>query len=218
MTAFVPDDDRPAEAGLRLWPLLALVLVWLAMLLLGGGDVDQAILRRVHVSGPPWLAPVNLVTRFGDWQLLLGATFLAAGWLLYRRRLRLAGFLLVSTLLGRGLVAIQKLALGRLRPEQDDPMVVVDSFAFPSGQAANSMILYLLLVLLLIEDPRRRTLAAVAAVLASLLIGVSRVLLGLHWPSDVVGGWAFGLLWVLLSVRLWRSGAVERGNGALERV
>jgi undecaprenyl-diphosphatase len=210
MTAPVP-EDRPAEAGLRLWPLLVgLVLVWLAMLLVGGSGVDQAILRGAHVSEQPWLAPVNLFTSFGDWQLLVGATFLAAGWLLYRRRLRLAAFLLASTLLGRALVGVQKLALGRVRPEQDNPFVVVDSFAFPSDHAANSMIVCLLLVLLLVGNPRRRTLAAVAAVLVSLLIGISRVLLGVHWPSDVVGGWAFGLLWVLSSVRLWRSGALER--------
>ena len=44
--------------------------------------------------------------------------------------------------------------------------------------------------------------AAAGAILLSLLIGTSRVMLGVHWPSDVVGGWAFGMLWVLVTLRL----------------
>jgi undecaprenyl-diphosphatase len=44
--------------------------------------------------------------------------------------------------------------------------------------------------------------AAAGAVLLSLLVGISRVMLGVHWPSDVIGGWAFGMLWVLLTLRL----------------
>ena len=45
------------------------------------------------------------------------------------------------------------------------------------------------------------TSAAAGAIFLSLLIGVSRVMLGVHWPSDVIGGWAFGLLWVLVTLR-----------------
>lgn len=209
MTA--PDlNDWPSQAGSSLWPLVALLLVWLAMLLVGGGGFDQSILTGFHVSERPWLVAVNLVTRLGDWQLLVGVTFLAAGWLLYRRRSRLAAFLLVSTLIGRGLIKVQKFAFERVRPEQDNPFVLVESFAYSSGHAGNSMIVYLLLVLLVIEDRRRRNIAVLAAMLVSLLIGVSRVLLGVHWPSDAIGGWAFGLLWVILSVRLWRGGALQR--------
>lgn len=204
--------SEPGGTGLRLrLQAGALVLVWLAMFLVGGGDLDQRILRRMHVSEPPWIVPVNLVTRLGDWEILVALAFLAAGWLLYRRRIRIAAFLLGSTLLARALVAVQKMAFERLRPEQDEPLIIVESFAYPSGHAANSMIVYLLLVLLLIEDPQRRRLAALGAVLASTLIGLSRLALGVHWPSDVIGGWAFGLLWVILSVRLWRNWA-SRGR------
>jgi len=58
------------------------------------------------------------------------------------------------------------------------------------------------LVLALTRDLRWHREAAIGAVLLSLLIGTSRVMLGVHWPSDVAGGWAFGLLWVLLTLRL----------------
>ena len=63
------------------------------------------------------------------------------------------------------------------------------------------MIFYLTLALALSAGTRLRHVPAAAAVLLSLLIGTSRVMLGVHWPSDVIGGWAFGMLWVLLTLR-----------------
>jgi undecaprenyl-diphosphatase len=63
------------------------------------------------------------------------------------------------------------------------------------------MIFYLTLALALTPRPWR-TAAAAGAICLSLLIGTSRVMLGVHWPSDVIGGWSFGLLWVLLTLRV----------------
>jgi undecaprenyl-diphosphatase len=63
------------------------------------------------------------------------------------------------------------------------------------------MIFYLTLALAVSAQNRSRKIAAAVAILLSLCIGTSRVMLGVHWPSDVVGGWAFGLLWVLLTLR-----------------
>jgi undecaprenyl-diphosphatase len=74
--------------------------------------------------------------------------------------------------------------------------------SFPSGHAANSMIVYLALALLAFDDPRHRRWAVAGALLLSFLIGLSRPMLGVHWPSDVVAGWAFGLLWTLLVLGL----------------
>lgn len=204
-----PDPPIPPAATATV-PLAALLFVWAGMLLLGGGGIDQAIITGAHLSEQPGLTLALIVTRLGDWEILVALTFLAAGWLMYRRQMPTALFLLGSTLLARLLVGLQKAMLGRVRPEQDNPFVVEESFAFPSGHAANSLIVYLMLALLLTEDRAKRKLAMAAAILASLLIGLSRVLLGVHWPSDVVGGWAFGLFWLLLSVRLWRAGVKDR--------
>ena len=64
------------------------------------------------------------------------------------------------------------------------------------------MIVYLGLALLAFDDPSHRRWAVAAALLLSFLIGLSRPMLGVHWPSDVVAGWAFGLFWTLLVLAL----------------
>jgi undecaprenyl-diphosphatase len=105
-------------------------------------------------------------------------------------------------LVGRSLGEAQKYWIARVRPDIEPGLVIVKTSSFPSGHAANSMIFYLTLALALTAGRRWHRLAAAGAILLSLLIGTSRVMLGVHWPSDVIGGWVFGILWVLLSLRL----------------
>ena len=64
------------------------------------------------------------------------------------------------------------------------------------------MIFYLTLARVLTAGTRWHRATVAGAVALSLLIGTSRVMLGVHWPSDVIGGWAFGMLWVLLTLKL----------------
>jgi undecaprenyl-diphosphatase len=104
-------------------------------------------------------------------------------------------------LIGRGLSEIEKIWVARPRPELEPHLVLVKTQSFPSGHAFSSMVFYLALALALTGDSRWRWPAASAAVLLSLLIGTSRVMLGVHWPSDVIGGWAFGMLWVLVALK-----------------
>ena len=85
----------------------------------------------------------------------------------------------------------------------DQAVVLTHSLSFPSAHAANSMIVFPALVLFLI--PQRRGPAMVAAIVASLLVGASRPLLGVHWPSDVVAGWAIGAAWLLIMWPMARS-------------
>ena len=66
-------------------------------------------------------------------------------------------------------------------------LVEVSYQSFPSGHAANSTIAYVALALLLFDDPKQRRVAVAAAMVLALLIGISRPMLGVHWPSDVVG-------------------------------
>jgi membrane-associated phospholipid phosphatase len=191
--------EQQTEAASPNWIAAAgLALLWLVMFLAGGGDWDRGLLVGAYAGDQPWMVPALFVTRLGDWEVLVAITFFAAGWLLLKRRPHLALLLVGSTLAARLLVGLQKIMLARVRPAENEHLVQVQTLSFPSGHAANSMVVYVILALLLVKDEGQRRAAVIAAVVVSLLVGVSRVLLGVHWPSDVAGGWAFGLLWVML--------------------
>jgi undecaprenyl-diphosphatase len=180
----------------------ALVAIWLAMLLFGRGPLDQAIYQALYAGGHPALVTTaRIFTALGEPTVLIGAGFFVAGWLWWRKRTRLALVLMSVILVGRGLSEVQKYEIARARPTLEPHLVVVQTSSFPSGHAASSMIFYLTLALALTSRNRWRWVAAAGATILSLLIGTSRVMLGVHWPSDVVGGWAFGALWVLLTLR-----------------
>lgn len=173
------------------------------MLLNEGGRADRWVYLQLYAGDRPLLSPLaRLFTFLGEPTLLVvsGLAICALLWFLNRRS---QAVVLVAVILsGRALAEIQKVAFARPRPAIEPHLVVTKTFAFPSGHAANSMIFYLMLALILTKDSPWRLRAALGAIALSLLIGVSRVMLGVHWPSDVIGGWAFGALWVLLTLKL----------------
>jgi len=171
--------------------------LWLAMLLLGAGAVDRDILYALYTRDEPLLQQAALgITQLGNWWTVVGVTLAGAMFLFWRGKRWDALTLLIATFTGRGLVILQKDYFARLRPEENLRLVEVSYQSFPSGHAANSTIAYVGLALLLFVDPERRRVAVIAAMILALMIGISRPMLGVHWPSDVVGGWAFGLLWL----------------------
>jgi undecaprenyl-diphosphatase len=184
--------------------LFALIVAWTVMLLFGGMDLDRGLLSLLYAGKeqPEAAAAARILTEIGGSAVLVPLTAAGAAWLLYRRRFRDAALLLGLTLSGRMLVALQKAQTARLRPEDQEHLVEVQSLAFPSGHAANSTMVYLTLAFLLTATSSRRTLAVWGAVWLAVLIGASRIVLGVHWPTDVIAGWAFGLFWTLLLLRL----------------
>ena len=183
--------------------LLILAAIWLAMLLGGTGAFDRTVYEALYAGHRPLLLAVaRLFTALGEPTVLVTAGFLVAGWIWWRHHPHLALAVLLIVLVGRGLAEAQKYWIARVRPDLEPPLVVVKTSSFPSGHATSSMIFYLTVALALSAGTRWHRLAAAAAVLLALLIGTSRVMLGVHWPSDVIGGWAFGMLWVLLNLRL----------------
>jgi undecaprenyl-diphosphatase len=171
------------------------------MLLLGGpaAAADTALLHLFHI---PALAPAALVlTRLGDGYVLLPLSLAAAAWIAMRRGIRPAGLYLLIILSERGLVELQKHVVGRVRPDPAGRLDAVVTMAFPSGHAANSMAAWLGLALLA-APPRLRPAAVAAALAVALPVGLTRLVLAVHWPSDVIGGWAFGAAWTLLLLRL----------------
>ncbi|MEQ7872476.1 phosphatase PAP2 family protein [Sphingomonas sp. ASV193] len=180
-----------------------LVVIVLAGLLGGPGTpVDTALVRgfehwRLAHPGPTqamiWL------TLVGGAPLSLSALAIGAMALWFRAKPRWAGALVAAGLGERVAVEILKRIVNRPRPQFDPHPVATYSQSFPSAHAANSMTA-LLLVALLVVAPSKRGPAVVAAVATSLLIGLSRIYLGVHWPSDVLAGWAIGILVATLAV------------------
>jgi undecaprenyl-diphosphatase len=189
----------PVPRQLKMIGMTALPLIWLSAFLLGGpgAPLDRSILSLLYAGDHPSLARgAAILTDLGGWAVLLPLSLAGAAILLARRGIRDAVLLLLIALGGRWLVEMQKLLIARARPEEHH-LVDVHSLSFPSGHAANSMLVFLGLALLLTNSRA----AVVSALLLSFAIGLSRIVLGVHFPSDVLGGWAFALLWILLLLR-----------------
>jgi undecaprenyl-diphosphatase len=186
-----------------------LSVLWLGMMLFGGphGAADAALAGLFR--GQALVPAARLVTRLGDWPVLLPLTALAALILIFARSWRHAALFAAIVLAGRAMVEAQKIELARARPDAAGRLVHVSSLSFPSAHAAYSMMTWLAFVLLL-AAPRHRSAAAAAAVLVAVIVGLTRLVLHVHWPSDVIGGWAFGAGWTLLLVRLAAGTAAAR--------
>ena len=183
--------------------VIALAAIWLAALLWGRGPLDRSVYEALYAGHrPAMIAVARALTALGEPTVLIGAGVATALWLWHAGHRHLPFVLIAITMLGRGLSEAQKYWVGRARPDIEAHLVVVKTQSFPSGHATSSMIFYMVMALTLTAGTRLHRLAAAAAFLSSLLIGLSRVMLGVHWPSDVIGGWAFGLLWVLLTLRI----------------
>ncbi|HET9640105.1 MAG TPA: phosphatase PAP2 family protein [Allosphingosinicella sp.] len=174
----------------------------LAALLLGGPQsrVDPAMLSAF--VNPALVPAARLLTHLGDVATMLAAAVLAAGWLLWRGHRRRAILLLVIIASERLLVEAMKNGFDRARPDPLGHQVAVHNLAFPSGHSANAMAGWLAIALLA-TSPRLRLPAIALALTLAFVTGLCRLVLQVHWPSDVAGGWAFGAAWTLLLVRLF---------------
>jgi undecaprenyl-diphosphatase len=152
--------------------------------------------------GPPWLEETGRdVTALGGVFWLVFFTLAVAGYLWFDQKRRLMLFLLASTFGGLLLSQGLKMAFARPRPTVVPHLAEVYTSSFPSGHSMLSAVVYLTLgSLLTTAVPRRRLKAYVLglALLMTALIGVSRIYLGVHYPTDVLAGWTAGLVWALL--------------------
>ena len=189
-----------------------LAAVVLAALLLGGPQtrLDPAVLAAF--AEPALVPAARMLTRLGDFAVVLAAALVAAAWLLWsghRRRALLLPAIIVSE---RLLIEAMKMGFDRARPDPLGHQVAAHNLAFPSGHSANAMAGWLAIALLAASPRLRRPAIALALALA-FVTGLCRLVLQVHWPSDVAGGWAFGAAWTLLLVRLFGTRRPSEGWG-----
>lgn len=152
--------------------------------------------------GPVWLnEAVRDITALGGYTLLSIITLATVAYLWLARQRREAVFVLASAAGAVLWIVLLKAGFDRPRPDLVPHGVAVHSASFPSGHASASAAIFLTLGALLARFQHRRRLRVFfigLAVFLTLLVGVSRVYLGVHWPSDIVAGWTLGGGWALL--------------------
>jgi len=215
-----PAPEAPPASRRLPWPILAaagfalflLALIWLGHELVedDGATIDRAILQAMrsggHPIGPAWLpSAVRDVTALGSTIVLTFIVAVTATFLWLAGRLRTALLLVAATALGSLTVETIKALVSRSRPDLAGRLMEETSKSFPSGHAALSAIVYLTLATLLfpvLPDRRIRAFVLMVALVLTFSVGLSRLYLGVHWPSDVLAGWAFGGVWAMLWWRI----------------
>lgn len=194
---------KPSSARVRRTLLLAglclLLFAVLAVCVAAGIALpfDLPLLHWVEEQHTPWRDRCFLFFAAAGYGWgVVPASVLLVLWLAWRRRWQEAGFAAVA-LAGSGLLnmALKRL-FSRARPDVWPSIAPEPTWSFPSGHAMGSMALLAVLLVLLGTGWRRRTVWAAGAVFV-VLVGASRIYLGVHYPSDVLAGWAAAVAWVI---------------------
>jgi undecaprenyl-diphosphatase len=211
--------------------LVIVVGVWGFIEILGDvreGDsrkFDERILRAFRhpddphrLVGPAWSeTAVRDVTALGGAVVMGLVVFGVAGFLLMTRRHHMMWVVLVAAFGAVGINATLKHFVARARPDVVPKLTDVNSRSFPSGHSATSAAVYLTLGGLMAQTVSRRRVKLYfvgLALFVTLLVGLSRVALGVHYPTDVLAGWTIGLIWALLC---WMAARYLQRRGAVEQ-
>ncbi|MEU3373419.1 phosphatase PAP2 family protein [Streptomyces sp. NPDC006660] len=203
--------DVPLRAGLLCVALAALLLVLVAAQWGPLMSLDRAIAEALHrrAVADPGLTHVNRVLSDWVWDpwTMRALLAVAAAVLLWRGERLLAVWVAVTSAAGTAVQQGLKAAVGRERPHWPDPVASASYAAFPSGHALSVTVAFGLVVWLLTlggARPAVRRAVLAVGVLSALGVGFTRLYLGVHWCSDVAGGWLTGAAIVLLSTTAHR--------------
>ena len=218
------------EASILVALLLAAGGIWLFIELADDvleGDtraVDESLILALRSTGdasdplgPSWVEELARdVTALGSAGILTFVSVAAAGFLVLQRKRHLAWYLIAAVASGTILGSVLKWAFDRPRPDLVAHGQAVYTSSFPSGHSMISAVTFLTLGALLASGQTNRGMRGYLIGLAlflTVVVGVSRVYLGVHWPTDVLAGWTAGAAWALfcwaLARRLRRRGTVE---------
>ncbi|MET7571765.1 phosphatase PAP2 family protein [Streptomyces sp. NPDC005492] len=196
---------------------LLLVLIeghWQPLRRLDAGAARQ--LNETALEHPAWTDTLRFLSDY-VWDPLTLRTIVAllTVWLLFRRAWRLAAWSAVTATAGGLIGLLVKTVVERARPSLEDPVAHAPGFSFPSGHAmtATTSFAILLLVLLPMVPRALRTPCWCVAVVSVLGVGFTRIALGVHWFSDVVGGWLLGLAVVALTTWAFEAWRTDAGRG-----
>ena len=200
--------QKPAESQ-RLWVLLGIGLAFFIPLALFAKlseevlerkpiGLDVTIMQALHAMSSPTLNQFVLtVTHFGDTLVIGLVTFLIAFMLWLKRRRRDAVQLLVTAGGAAVMNYLLKISFQRARPSLWQALVHESSYSFPSGHSMASSALAFALIA--ITWPTRwRWWAIAAGVVLTVVVGMGRMYLGVHYPSDVIGAWCISFAWALI--------------------
>jgi undecaprenyl-diphosphatase len=196
--------------------LLTLAFVELAGHVIEGQThaFDHWVLLQAQAwrAAHPWLTEVMRdLSGIGSTVTLTLVTVVTVGYLWLVATHRAAWLVATSVISGAALMSLMKIAFGRLRPDLAQAAIMVPGLSFPSGHSSMAAIVFLTLGTLIASTRtrlRERSYILAVASLLALLVGVSRMMLGVHWATDVLGGWAFGVGWAMAWLLL--VGAVMR--------
>lgn len=168
--------------------------------------------------GPAWLREVGIdITALGSHAIILLVVTAVSTFLLLQRRWRVMFLVLVASFGGMLLSAVTKHIIDRDRPSVVPHLREVMTPSFPSGHATLSAVVYLTLGAVLAQVVTGRVTRAYCLVLPVVVVvavGLSRVYLGVHYPTDVLGGWALGLIW---AITCWGVVTYLKHRGLLRR-
>ncbi len=182
-------------------------------------DHDTAdSLNSFAVAHPVFTSAMKIISRIGSpvgWWIVLTPVFV---WLLYRRLPRLAAFLAVTALGSSGLNTLIKMSVDRTRPHLPHTVATAHGTSFPSGHAQAATVgcgILVLIFLPVVRKSLRPWLYAGAALIIG-LIGFSRIALGVHYLSDVLGGIIIGAAWLLAMTAAFSAWRREEHKAPLE--
>ena len=164
-------------------------------------SLDRHVDEELHERATPWVTTgMEIVSWLGSTMGLALVTVIAAAGFAVRRRFREALLVLLAFVGAEAIDALLKVEFARPRPSFADPVVPqARGYSFPSGHATASMAVYGALAYTALATARQPLARVAAAFLAGVLIaliGFSRLYLGKHFPSDVLGGWCVALAWI----------------------